>query len=321
MQDPPYPVIPKIAPTFYFIGVSTAGSSMQKIFPLWMEALSRPEMVLEGVDHKIHDHPEAYRRTVAQIKYDPLSTGGLVTTHKIDLYNAAMDLFDELDGYAQITGEVSSISKMDGRLLGHAVDPITSGLSLDAILGKGYFERTSGEVLCFGAGGSGTAIALNLTSRHDPGDRPARFIAVDLSHDRLERMRRMVEGQATDIRFDYVHSTDPGLNDSLIEKMPEGSLVINATGMGKDIPGSPITGQGVFPRQGVVWELNYRGELDFYHQALAQQRERDLLVEDGWLYFLHGWSMIVGLVLHVDITPEVFERLARIASKFRVSNR
>ena len=114
----------------------------------------------------------------------------------------------------------------------------------------------------------------------------------------------MVEGQATDIRFEYVHSTDPGLNDSLIEKMPDGSLVINATGMGKDIPGSPITGQGVFPRQGVVWDLNYRGELDFYYLALAEQRKRDLLVEDGWLYFLHGWSMIAGLVLRVDITPD-----------------
>jgi shikimate dehydrogenase len=313
----PYPIRKAEQPTFYFIGVSTGGSSMNQIFPHWMEALGHQQVVLKGVDHPLHDHTEAYRRTVAQIKHDPLSIGGLVTTHKIDLYNAAAGLFDELDIYAKICGEVACISKRGGAMIGGAVDPLTAGLSLDAILGSTYFERSSGEVLCFGAGGAGTAIALNLLARPTPGDRPNRFTAVDLSQDRLERLHRMVEGQETEISFEYVHNSDPRLNDSLLEEMPPGSLVINATGMGKDTPGSPLTGGAVFTQRAVAWELNYRGALDFYHQALAQQASRELKVEDGWLYFLHGWTTIIGQVLGVEITPAIFERLAQIASSFR----
>ena len=83
------PVIKKEVPTFYFIGVTTRKSSIMKVFPLWMKVLGREEVVIEGVDLKIHDTPEAYRAATAQIKYDPLSLGALVTTHKVDLYHAA----------------------------------------------------------------------------------------------------------------------------------------------------------------------------------------------------------------------------------------
>ncbi|HPO57631.1 MAG TPA: hypothetical protein PLV53_02175, partial [Anaerolineaceae bacterium] len=183
------PIVTKTQPTFYFIGVTTGKSSIRKIFPKWMEVLGRPEVVLEGVDLKIHDEPENYRRVVTQIKEDPLSLGALVTTHKIDLVTAARDLFDYLDPNAQITGEVSSISKRDGRLEGHAFDPITSGLSMDAIIGKDYFGRTGGEVLCFGAGGSGLATALHLIRKQEKADRPERFVFVNRSQGRLDHAR------------------------------------------------------------------------------------------------------------------------------------
>ncbi len=75
-HPPPYPIVTKQVPTFYFIGITTAKSSIMKVFPLWVRELGRPEIVIEGVDLKIHDEPEAYRRAVAQIKYDPLSLGG-----------------------------------------------------------------------------------------------------------------------------------------------------------------------------------------------------------------------------------------------------
>jgi shikimate 5-dehydrogenase len=131
MNKENYPVVKKSVPTFYFIGVTTGKSSIMKVFPLWMKVLGREEVVIEGIDCKIHDDPEVYRKAVAQIKYDPLSLGALVTTHKIDLLTAARDMFDYLDPYAMITDEVSCISKLDGRLEGHAKDPITSGASLE----------------------------------------------------------------------------------------------------------------------------------------------------------------------------------------------
>src|SRR5690606_6245851 len=107
MSDTHYAIETKTVPTFYFVGVTTGKSSIMRVFPRWMEAIGRPEVVIEGIDHPIHDDPEAYRRTVAQMKYDPLSLGALVTTHKIDLLEAARDMFDELHSSARLTGEVS----------------------------------------------------------------------------------------------------------------------------------------------------------------------------------------------------------------------
>ena len=312
-----YNISTREVPTFYFIGVTTKKSSIMKVFPLWMQELNCPEVVIEGIDHKIHDEPEAYRASVAQIKYDPLSLGALVTTHKMDLYAAAKDMFDYLDLYAKTTDELSSISKRDGNLEGHAKDPLTAGLSLEAIIPENYFADTGGHVLCFGAGGSALATLLHLINKENKGDRPEKFICVNRSQPRLDHMRRMVEKFQTDIRVEYILNSDPRRNDELMTGLPEGSIVINATGMGKDTPGSPITNEGLFPKRGIAWEFNYRGELDFMHQALRQVESRNLRVEDGWVYFLYGWTQVIAQVLHTPIEGELFNRLAKVAEVVR----
>ena len=312
-----YPIITKTRSTFYFVGVTTSKSSIMKVFPHWMEALGRPDVVIEGIDHNIHDIPQAYRRTVAQFKYDPLSLGGLVTTHKIDLLTAARDMFDELHESSQLTGEVSSISKRGDKLWGHAKDPLTSGLSIDSFLESGYFGRSGGHFLCFGAGGSGKAMALHLINKEDPTDRPERFVVVNRSQGRLDGMQAMVESLETDIEFVYIQSADPVRNDEIMAGMPDGTVVVNATGMGKDTPGSPVTNDGLFPKNGIAWEINYRGALDFWHQAMAQKESRNIFTEDGWLYFVHGWTQVIAEVLHIDITGEIFDQLNEIAEELR----
>jgi shikimate dehydrogenase len=312
-----FKITPKTRPTFYFIGVTTTKSSIMKVFPLWMEILGKPEIVMEGVDLKIHDTPEAYRAAVAQIKYDPASLGALVTTHKMDLYEAAKDMFEYFDPYALVTDEISSISKLEGRLEGHAKDPITAGLSLDAIIGKDYFARTGGQILLFGAGGSSVATLLHLINKPDAGDRPSKVVVINRSQPRLDHLREMVEKQGGQIEVEYICNADPRVNDQIMARLPEHSIVINATGMGKDTPGSPITNAGLFPRQAIAWEFNYRGELDFMHQALAQVDSRSVRVEDGWLYFVHGWTQVVAQVLHVDLIPELFDRLEAAAATGR----
>jgi len=317
MEENNYTVVKKSEPTFYFIGVTTGQSSIMKVFPLWMKVLGREDVVMEGVDCKIHDDPEVYRRAVAQIKYDPLSLGALVTTHKIDLLTAAHDMFDYLDPYAKITDEVSCISKLDGRLEGHAKDPLTSGASLESIIEKDYFARTKGHVLSFGAGGSAIATLLHLINKKDKGDRPDKFTFVNRSQGRLDHAQQMVEGLSTDIEVEYIQNSDPLINDRIMDKFPPYSIIINATGMGKDTPGSPITWEGKFPMNSISWEFNYRGELDFLHQSLAQVESRNVKVEDGWIYFVHGWTQVIAQVLHFDLTPSLFQRLNETASTIR----
>ena len=153
------------------------------------------------------------------------------TSHKISVLEATEDMFDILHSSVTITGEVSCISKRNGQLVGHAKDPVTGGMSLDAVLGNSYFERSGGHVLNFGAGGSGKAIALHLIQKDNPADRPERFVMVNRSEPRLVKFKEMVESLDTDIQFEYILNNDPDRNDELMARLPEGSVVINATGL------------------------------------------------------------------------------------------
>jgi len=114
-----------------------------------------------------------------------------------------------------------------------------------------------------------------------------------------------------------VENSDPRGNDRLLAELTPGSLVINATGMGKDTPGSPITDAALFPEQGYVWELNYRGELEFLHQAERHVAGRHLHVEDGWRYFIHGWAVVMEHVFEIDIKREKLARMATVSEPGR----
>ncbi|MEK0316693.1 shikimate dehydrogenase family protein [Cohnella sp. 56] len=305
------------SPTMYFIGVTTGQSSIMKLFPLWAQALGLGGPKIVGIDIAIHAQPEAYRDCVRFIKEDPLSLGALVTTHKIDLYNAAGDLFDTLDPYAETFEEISSISKAGGQLAGHAKDPISSGLSLEAFVPAGHWQRTGGHALIMGAGGSALAISSYLTAPERGGDVPHTIVLTNRSPQRLASARELLGRIDTPVKFEYRLCPAPEDNDAVLAGLPAGSLVVNATGLGKDRPGSPLTDDAVFPHEGLVWELNYRGELDFMHQAIRQQEARRLHVEDGWIYFIHGWTQVISEVFHVPIEGETFDRLEKIAMELR----
>jgi shikimate 5-dehydrogenase len=300
---------------FSFVGVTTGSSSIMKIFPRWRDYLGLgDDVVMEGRDLPIHAPREQYRATVEAIKSDPAHLGGLVTTHKIDLYRATTDLFDEVDRFAMLCHEVSCIAHRAGRLLGWAKDPISAGQSLDDILGPGYFGRKGGDVLCFGAGGSAVAITLHLLTRPDPADRPRRIVVTNRTPERLENLRTLHQQLSHDVTVEYVRNQDPRVHDELMSGLPRASLVINATGMGKDTPGSPITDAGVFPEEAVAWELNYRGDLDFLYQAWAQRETRHVRVEDGWKYFIYGWTAVMEEVFDRKISADELEALSQLAA-------
>ncbi|GDY40854.1 hypothetical protein SANT12839_017360 [Streptomyces antimycoticus] len=136
-------------PTMYFIGVTTTKSSIMKVFPAWARELNL-DAVIEGIDLPLDDTPGHYREAVDFIKHDPHSLGALVTTHKLNLYKAAHELFDGVGHETELLDEVSSISKRGGQLWGHAMDPLTSGLALEAIVSDGHWSRTGGELLLLG---------------------------------------------------------------------------------------------------------------------------------------------------------------------------
>ncbi|HZZ61649.1 MAG TPA: shikimate dehydrogenase [Roseiarcus sp.] len=299
----------------YFIGVSTGGSSITKVFPRWAEALQL-DAVLKGMDFSPDDASARYREAVEFIKSDPLSLGALVTTHKVNLLKATRDLFERLDPLAVALDEVSCISKRGAELCGHAKDPITVGCALREIIDDEYWRRSRGEMLILGAGGSSMALTLHLHNRANAGgDVPRKLIVTALDERGFEDIRKVHRRLGISIPTDYAVTPEPAAADRLVARLPDGSMVVNATGVGKDRPGSPLTDAVKFPRDGIAWDFNYRGDLAFLRQARSARGSHRLRVEDGSVYFIHGWMRVIAEVFAIDIpaTGREFERLSRIA--------
>ena len=285
-----------------------------RVFPRWARHLGI-DAALTGMDCRIHDDPAVYRRVVLSIRDDPGTRGALVTTHKIDLYAAARDLLDETDRYAKLLGEVSCISKTERGLAGKALDPVTGLMAMDGFLPSGYWETSGAELCIFGAGGASLAITAGIMERSGT-EPPRRIVVTDPDPYRLERMERIHASLRRQVPVEYVRVDSAASNDEAMAGLAPGSVVVNATGLGKDAPGSPVSDTAAWPRDGYVWELNYRGERRFLGQAEGAKDERGLHVEDGRLYFIHGWLRVISEVFGLEIPssgPE-FERLSEIAA-------
>jgi shikimate 5-dehydrogenase len=162
------------------------------------------------------------------------------------------------------------------------------------------------------------ALSWHLAHR---ADAPERVTLVGRTERSLEHARAIHERGGLDTsRFVYhaLDAADPlGDATALVSAAGEGAVIVNATGLGKDRPGSPLADDVVFPRRARVWEFNYRGSLEFLHQARAQAEARELTVVDGWVYFIHGWSQVVADVFDISMPPSTVAELAQIAASVR----
>jgi len=295
---------------FYFIGVSTSRSSVMSLFPEWIRELDLPPAEIAGYDIELNGPAEKYRSIVRKIKENDKIVGALVTSHKMDVFKHPGDLFDYLDNYARLLGEVSSISKRNGLLRGHAKNPISVGLALESFLPDNYWiKNPQAQVFIMGAGGSVLALSVYLTEKRHGKNIPSKIIISNRRLNRLEHCREVHRRLGINRQLDYVQVTQEYTNDSILKGLTPGSLIVNATGMGKDLPGSPLSNEVVFPENSYVWEFNYRGSLEFYHQALQQKRIRNLHVEDGWSYFIYGLTQVIQEVFNVLISPSQIERM------------
>jgi shikimate 5-dehydrogenase len=131
----------------------------------------------------------------------------------------------------------------------------------------------------------------------------------------LEACRRVLGRLPATCPVEYVQISPERGNSNLLAGLPAGCLVVNATGLGKDAPGSPLADDAVFPAGGLVWEFNYRGTLEFLHQARRQQAARPLAVEDGLTYFVYGWALVIGEVFHRELSDMDLETLLRVTGE------
>lgn len=296
----------------YFVGVTTEQSSIRSVFPRWSQTLGLTADLL-GRNLPVRASRAECRRVVAELRDDDRAAGALITTHKAAVFDDAGDMFEFVDGYAGMCREVSCVVRGTTGIRGYAKDPVTAGLAMQDIFGTPGWAAGR-DVLCFGAGGAGIAISVHLLTR---ADAPRRIILVDRDPGRIRVAREIHAGLSTPVEVEYAVHAGPAENDVLLSRCSAGALVINATGMGKDLPGSPVSSRAVFPSESVIWDLNYRGDLDFLAVAAAQTSSQALRVVDGWGYFLRGWTEVIAEVFGVSMTQERFAHLAAVAEPLR----
>ncbi|MFI5893584.1 shikimate dehydrogenase family protein [Actinoplanes sp. NPDC051513] len=281
------------------MGVSTGRSVVNAAFPLWMAGLGR-DIRLAGRDLPVGAPAANYRALIAELRTGA-AQGAVITSHKVAVRRSAGDLIDWLDPMATECGEVNALRWQDGRLLGFARDPLSIGRVVDEIWPRGE------QVICLGAGGSAIALGRHLLSRPGP---PGQITFTDRSTVAAEHLRTVLAPWAD--RFTVRVGEGPW--DALVTGGLPGSLVVNATGLGKDLPGSPLSATVRFPEAAVVWDLNYRGDLALLRQA---RQRGDLVAHDGWQLFCHGWAAALGPILDLPDEVATARRFAALAQPLR----
>jgi shikimate dehydrogenase len=295
----------------YFVGVSTSRSSIMTIFPAWAAALGL-DAEIRGIDLPLDAPADRLRGVLEEMAADSAAAGALITTHKARMFDSAADRFSGLDTWARLCREVSCVAVRGRSLLGWAKDPITSRQAYTHLLGDDPWATGDTDVVCIGAGGAGLALTVAVLGE----DRqPARYVLVDKDPRRLDVARAALAPLDVRAEVDFVVADGAQAADRLVSAASPGALVVNATGMGKDIPGSPVSEAVRFPHGAVAWDMNYRGDLRFLEIARSQAEHDGLLVSDGWRYFLHGWTEVIAEIFEEPIEGETFAELAGIAER------
>lgn len=306
-----------------FIGISTAGSRVHAVFPRWSQ-LFCPGAILRGADLPADASPAKFRELVSAMAANPCVLGAVVTSHKLRLFGACADLIDDAEPLVGLTHEINGLDTRDG-VRAFARDPQSLDVVLDEIGATGG-TPVPRPMLCIGSGGS--AIALMLAMRLDVArtlrtrqpqlrtGKAARghLAIVGRRKESLEEVRAVqrrcgISGDSVDL---LVARDQHAAAQHVISAQP-GTVVINATGLGKTGPGSPLPEETAFPPSAVAWDFNYRGPLTFLHDA----RRAGVATEDGWDYFVAGWSAALAAVTGRELTPALLASALHSVREFK----
>ncbi|EDQ88868.1 uncharacterized protein MONBRDRAFT_37340 [Monosiga brevicollis MX1] len=251
-----------------FIGVNTGASRSRELFPVFGQAMGLINVELRGVDFPPDTAHTALRPILQQLRDTPLMRGALITTHKLAAYEAGADMFASCDDLAHEYGEVSCIYKDEkGQLHGWAADFDINRYILRSLLESDHFARhANARAIVMGAGGAGLSV-VQVLGELFPN---VRIDLTDVDAQRLAWAHRVCQARQQVSVVD-VRGGSPG-NGELITAGGPGSFVVNATGLGKDRPGSPLAAS------------------DFQ-----------------W----PGWTTIMAKVFGVELTDDLFEHVCQ----------
>jgi shikimate dehydrogenase len=273
--------------------------------------------VLRGADLPANSSPSVYQTWLRDLRSNSAVAGAVITSHKLAAFDAGRDLFADIDLYSMLAHEVNAISSHD-ELRGFAREP----LSLSHLL-PSLTASAPSRVVCFGAGGAATALLLAYVTQVTESDTHGRpvlqarrphLVFVDVSESALSALVSVA--RRCGLPAGEVETLSAGNSAAVtraLDATSEGDLVVNATGLGKEAPDSPV--DEPLPPGVIAWDMNYRGPLSFLQQA----RDSGASPVDGWDYFVAGWAGALTAIASVPLTADLLSRFAAAAEHLRPS--
>jgi shikimate 5-dehydrogenase len=311
-------------PLILFVGISTSGSIAHLVFNRWAAELGQP-WTLRGIDLPADAPPETFRRLVSAMRRNRAVQGAVITAHKLRLYRACAQDLERRDWLAGVTHEINALAT-GPTLGGYARDALSQARILPALVrSAGAATARDLHVLCLGAGGAATALLLALHLDTGPGgdgaasprpraDPPASVAFTDVDPGALADLRSVADRAGIGAsRLSFIRVREPADSDALVARLPSPALVINATGLGKDAAGSPLSDAARFGPAALAWDLNYRGDLVFLRQAATA----GATTMDGWDYFVAGWAGGLTAIAATPFTTDLLTRFAQAAAPHR----
>ena len=293
---------------FVFLGVSTGSSAVNLLFPRWCEVLG-VDWTLEGVDLPIGSDPGQYRNFGFNARrpdnrcIDNFTQGSCLRRREQPSRPSRAFV-------RGVRRSGSIASRWKEFWWGGVSDVASGGEILKSLFSSEQWLSGQREVLIIGGGGAGLAAAWNIAVNGIGSAR--RILIVEHSLERSSKIQDLVANWPTKCRVDVLSGSGSGDLD-VVTSFSDGSLIINASGVGKDQPGSPVSDSVVFPLASTFWEFNYRGDLPLMHRAYLQERFPRTKVEDGKRYFATGWSVVMSKVAGRAWSPSIAESFELVA--------
>ena len=281
------------------VGPNAALSEAAAVFDDWAEALDLPDWELVTVPLATDAGRDAVQAALAGAR--ATSVRGVVVRggSRLSVFEYGGPLVRAADDAVRRFGAVSCLLPTDGGWDGYALDPVATVRVLDRVAGVQYWSSvTSADAVVLGAGSTGRILALSLLQL-SPG--PRRVLVTDVAQSRLDALIELARERGVSERLVTRRVTGAAGNDDVLDLAAEASLVVNATGIGHESYGSPVTEAAQLPLRGIVWELNHEGPLEFLESVNRQADDLLLRVHDGWDLSLETWaealSRITGRVI------------------------
>ncbi len=296
---------PPDKPTVYIVGSETLPDGILDVYPKWARRFGHRSAAIEPVAAPSGAGSAEYERFIDFLRDEYHAIGAIMISNASALFEHTRQMFDEVDGDAELLGEIGVVVRTPGTLTGLAPAKRAAQQAYEQIFGDG---SNPPEALIIGATGPARALAMALS---ESGKR--RVCLTTLDGKSMTNMRQRIAELSEDKRPTLRHIESQLEHDRLVTLLPPGSLVVNAMGPGdKDTP-SPVGDAALFPQNGLIWDLEAVGiSSPFLDKARHQRRPRGLRLADGPIFHQYQWFTAAAAVFGITPTQDDAVKLRKL---------